>query len=95
LYGHLGNYAFGCKNWQADLASSGRRHHNPGLSTPFGWDQEQVIELLDSIYDDYLIGIILLFPTQIVGTCDGDTKKIIYNKTPSSAATPAKETPKP
>src|SRR5437899_12211258 len=32
---------------------------------------------------------------KIVGTCDGDTKKIIYNRTPATAATPAKETPKP
>src|SRR5260221_7037810 len=30
-----------------------------------------------------------------VGTCDGDTKKIIYTKTSAPAATPAKETPKP
>jgi len=30
-----------------------------------------------------------------VGTCDGDTKKIIYNRTPAPAATPAKEPPKP
>jgi len=30
-----------------------------------------------------------------VGTCDGDTKKIIYNRTPAPAAAPAKETPKP
>lgn len=32
---------------------------------------------------------------KVVGTCDGDTKKIIYTKTPAPAATPAKETPKP
>ena len=32
---------------------------------------------------------------KVVGTCDGDTKKIIYTKTPASAATPAKEPPKP
>ena len=32
---------------------------------------------------------------KIVGTCDGDTKKIIYTKTSAPAATPAKETPKP
>ena len=32
---------------------------------------------------------------KIVGTCDGDTKKIIYNRTPATAAAPAKETPKP
>src|SRR3989475_12941942 len=32
---------------------------------------------------------------KIVGTCDGDTKKIIYNRTAATAATPAKETPKP
>ena len=30
-----------------------------------------------------------------VGTCDGDTKKIIYTKTSAPAATPAKEPPKP
>jgi Protein of unknown function (DUF1161) len=30
-----------------------------------------------------------------VGTCDGDTKKIIYSKTSVPAATPAKEPPKP
>ena len=30
---------------------------------------------------------------KVVGTCDGGTKKIIYNRTP--AAAPAKETPKP
>jgi Protein of unknown function (DUF1161) len=32
---------------------------------------------------------------KVVGTCDGGTKKIIYSKTSPSAATPAKETPKP
>ncbi len=32
---------------------------------------------------------------KIVGTCDGDTKKIIYTKTSAPAATPAKEPPKP
>ena len=32
---------------------------------------------------------------KIVGTCDGGTKKIIYNKTSAPAATPAKEPPKP
>jgi hypothetical protein len=32
---------------------------------------------------------------KVVGTCDGGTKKIIYNKTATPAATPAKETPKP
>jgi hypothetical protein len=32
---------------------------------------------------------------KIVGTCDGGTKKIIYNRTPAPAETPAKETPKP
>jgi len=32
---------------------------------------------------------------KVVGTCDGDTKKIIDNRTPATAATPAKETPKP
>jgi len=33
---------------------------------------------------------------KVVGTCDGGTKKIIYNRTPASAATPKKEeTPKP
>ena len=31
---------------------------------------------------------------KIVGTCDGGTKKIIYNKTAAPAAAPAKETPK-
>ena len=30
-----------------------------------------------------------------VGTCDGDTKKIVYNRPPAPAATPAKEPPKP
>ena len=30
-----------------------------------------------------------------VGTCDGDTKKIIYNRAAAPTATPAKETPKP
>jgi Protein of unknown function (DUF1161) len=29
-----------------------------------------------------------------VGTCDGGTKKILYNRTPAPAETPAKETPK-
>src|SRR5260370_22692395 len=29
-----------------------------------------------------------------VGTCDGDTKKIIYNRTTAPTATPAKEPPK-
>jgi len=32
---------------------------------------------------------------KVVGTCDGDTKKIIYTKASAPAATPAKETPKP
>ncbi len=32
---------------------------------------------------------------KVVGTCDGGTKKIIYTKTPTPDATPAKETPKP
>jgi hypothetical protein len=32
---------------------------------------------------------------KIVGTCDGDTRKILYNRAPAPAATPAKETPKP
>src|SRR5216684_1150114 len=32
---------------------------------------------------------------KIVGTCDGGTKKIIYNRTPAPAETPAKEPPKP
>src|SRR5258708_9741044 len=32
---------------------------------------------------------------KVVGTCDGDTKKIIYNRPSATAATPAKETPKP
>ncbi len=31
---------------------------------------------------------------KIVGTCDGDTKKILYNRTPAPAVTPAKEPPK-
>ena len=31
---------------------------------------------------------------KVVGTCDGDTKKIIYTKTPAPAA-PPKEAPKP
>ncbi len=32
---------------------------------------------------------------KIVGTCDGGTKKIIYNRTPAHAETPAKPAPKP
>ena len=32
---------------------------------------------------------------KVVGTCDGGTKKIIYNRTPAPAATPAKPAPKP
>ena len=32
---------------------------------------------------------------KVVGTCDGGTKKIIYNRASVPAATPAKETPKP
>ncbi len=32
---------------------------------------------------------------KVVGTCDGDTKKIVYTKTSAPAATPAKEPPKP
>jgi Protein of unknown function (DUF1161) len=32
---------------------------------------------------------------KVVGTCDGGTKKIIYTKMSTPAATPAKETPKP
>jgi hypothetical protein len=32
---------------------------------------------------------------KIVGTCDGGTKKILYNRTPAPAETPTKETPKP
>ncbi len=32
---------------------------------------------------------------KIVGTCDGDTKKIVYNRTSTPAEIPAKETPKP
>ena len=32
---------------------------------------------------------------KVVGTCDGDTKKIIYSKTSAPAAPPAKEPPKP
>jgi hypothetical protein len=31
---------------------------------------------------------------KVVGTCDGGTKKIIYNRTTAPAAAPAKETPK-
>ena len=31
---------------------------------------------------------------KVVGTCDGDTKKIIYTKSPVPAETPAKEPPK-
>ena len=32
---------------------------------------------------------------KIVGTCDGGTKKILYNRTSASAETPAEELPKP
>src|SRR5260370_41096033 len=32
---------------------------------------------------------------KIVGPCAGDTKKIIYNRTPAPAETPANEPPKP
>jgi hypothetical protein len=32
---------------------------------------------------------------KVVGTCDGGTKKIIYTRTSTPAATPAKEPPKP
>ncbi len=32
---------------------------------------------------------------KVVGTCDGGTKKIIYNRTPAPAELPAKEPPKP
>jgi hypothetical protein len=32
---------------------------------------------------------------KIVGTCDGGSKKIIYNRTPAPAETPAKPAPKP
>jgi Protein of unknown function (DUF1161) len=32
---------------------------------------------------------------KVVGTCDGGTKKIIYNRASAPAAAPAKETPKP
>ena len=32
---------------------------------------------------------------KVVGTCDGGTKKIIYNRTPAHAETPAKPAPKP
>src|SRR6266436_3955889 len=32
---------------------------------------------------------------KIVGTCDGGSKKIIYNRAPAPAETPAKATPKP
>jgi len=31
---------------------------------------------------------------KVVGTCDGGTKKILYNRTPAPAETPAKEPPK-
>jgi hypothetical protein len=31
---------------------------------------------------------------KVVGTCDGGTKKIIYNRAPAPAETPAKEPPK-
>jgi hypothetical protein len=31
---------------------------------------------------------------KIVGTCDGGTKKILYNRTPAPTATPAKGPPK-
>ncbi len=32
---------------------------------------------------------------KVVGTCDGDTKKILYNRASAPAETPAKEPPKP
>src|SRR5437667_12895535 len=32
---------------------------------------------------------------KIVGTCDGDTKKVLYNRASAPAAAPAKESPKP
>jgi hypothetical protein len=32
---------------------------------------------------------------KVVGSCDGGTKKIIYNRTSAPAPTPAKEAPKP
>jgi hypothetical protein len=32
---------------------------------------------------------------KVVGTCDGDTKKVLYNRTSTPAAAPAKETSKP
>src|SRR5229473_7864928 len=32
---------------------------------------------------------------KIVGTCDGGSKKIIYNRAPAPAEPPAKEPPKP
>jgi len=32
---------------------------------------------------------------KIVGTCDGGTKKIIYNRAPAPAESPAKPAPKP
>jgi Protein of unknown function (DUF1161) len=32
---------------------------------------------------------------KIVGTCDGGTKKILYNRTSAPAETPAEEIPKP
>jgi hypothetical protein len=31
---------------------------------------------------------------KVVGTCDGGTKKILYNRSPAPAETPAKEPPK-
>ncbi len=32
---------------------------------------------------------------KIVGTCEGGTKKILYNRSPAPAETPAKPAPKP
>jgi hypothetical protein len=32
---------------------------------------------------------------KVVGTCDGGTKKILYNRTSAPVETPAKVTPKP
>jgi hypothetical protein len=32
---------------------------------------------------------------KVVGTCDGGTKKILYNRASAPAPAPAKETPKP
>ena len=32
---------------------------------------------------------------KVVGSCEGGTKKILYNRTPAHTETPAKEAPKP